>query len=182
MAIYQNPTVTDSKLETGNFAVYVHASAGATAGASDWTNLGAGMVKSFAYVAESYTSQAGNAVDPISGVSKESVSIDLDLIEYDGSAFSILSGGVLAGSTATLTVGGQVSVQTPRSIKLINTRELANGSSQTTTYVLVNCFMDGGYTLAVKSDNDSDPINVYTFKLLCKQYATAQTIFTKTVA
>lgn len=182
MAIYQNSSVTDSKIEAGNYAVYVHETEGSTAGATGWTNLGAGMVKSIAYVVESYTSQAGNAVDPLTGISKETATIDMDLIEYDGSSFSILSGGAMAGTSGSLTVGGQVSVQTPRAIKLVNTRELANGSTQTTTYVFNKCYVDGGWTLAVKSDNDSDPVNVYSFKLLCKQYATAQTIFTKVVA
>lgn len=182
MALYQNATVTDARIEVGNFAVYVHATEGSTAGASGWINLGAGMVKSFAYVAESYTSQAGNAVDPIQGVAKETATIDMDLIEYDGSSFSVLSGGVLAGSSGSLTVGGQTNVQGSRGIKLINTRKLATGSTQTTTYVLNKCYMDGGYTVAVKSDNDTDPVNVYTFKILAKQYATAATIFTKTVS
>jgi hypothetical protein len=33
-----------------------------------------------------------------------------------------------------------------------------------------------------KSDNDADPVNVYSFSLICYQYATAGTIFSKTVA
>lgn len=182
MAYYQNSTVTDAKIEVGNYAVYVHASAGSTVGATGWANLGAGMVKSFAYVAESYTSQSGNSVDPIEGVAKETVTIGLDLIEYDGSSFSVLSGGVIAGSSGSLTVGGQSTTQAGRGLKLVNVRKLANGSTQTTTIVLNDVYMDGGFTMNPKSDNDADPVNVYTFNLLAKQYATAQTIFTKTVA
>jgi len=179
MAYYQNGTVADAKIEVGNFAMYVGA-LGASA-AAIVVNLGAGMVKSFAYVAESYTSQSGNSVDPIQGVSKETATIGIDLMEYDGSSFSALSGGVITGTSGSLTVGGQTSVQLGKAIKLINTRKLASGSTQTTTYVLPNVFMDGGYTMNPKSDNDADPVNVYSFNLLAKQYATAGTIFTKTV-
>jgi hypothetical protein len=42
--------------------------------------------------------------------------------------------------------------------------------------------MTTGFTMNPKSDNDADPVNVYSFSIMCKQYATAQTIFTKTVA
>jgi len=35
--------------------------------------------------------------------------------------------------------------------------------------------------MAPKSDNDTDPVNVYTFSITAKQYLTAGTIFTKTV-
>lgn len=181
MPIYQNSSISDAKVEIGNYAISVCASAGATVGAAGWVNLGAGMVKSFNYSAEPYTSQAGNAPDPIQGIAKETVTIEVDLIEYDGSSFSILSGGAMAGTSASMVVGGQTNVIPGRSIKLVNNRKLANGSTQTTTYVLGNCFMNGGYSYSPKSDNDTDPINVYSFSLLAKQYATAQTIFLKTV-
>lgn len=180
MALYQNATVTDAKIETGNYAMYTATSATSVAGT--WVNLGAGMVKSFAYVAESYTSQSGNSVDPISGISKETVTIGIDLIEYDASSFSALSGGIITLSSTTLYVGGQSSVQAGKGFKMVNTRKLANGSSQTTTYMLPLVYMDGGYTLNPKSDNDADPVNVYSFNLLAKQYATAGTIFTKVVS
>lgn len=179
MPLYQNSTVTDSKIETGNYAIYV-GSAGATAGAIT-TNLGAGMVKSFVHNAEMYTSQAGNAIDPIEGVARETATLEIDLIEYDGSAFSTFTGGMWTGSSASVTVGGNVSLLSGVGMKLVNTRKLANGSTQTTTYV-INKAVPGGFSLAVKSDNDSDPVNVYSFSVTCKQYATAQNIFTKTVA
>jgi hypothetical protein len=181
MPIYQNATVADAKIEIGNYAIYVATTAGTTVGGA-WINLGAGMVTDFAYVADPYTSQAGNAPDPIQGIAKETATLGLDLIEYDGSSFSILSGGALVGSSGSLVVGGQTNVITGRGMKLVNIRKLASGSSQTTTYVIQNVFMNGGFSMTPKSDNDADPINVYKFSMLCKQYATAQTIYTKTVA
>ena len=51
MPIYQNSTVTDSKLEVGNYAIYVAAAAGTTVGGT-WVNLGAGMLKDFKYSGE----------------------------------------------------------------------------------------------------------------------------------
>ena len=181
MPIYQNSTVTDSKIEIGNYAMYVASTAGTTVGGT-WINLGAGMVKSFSYDPTSYTSQSGNSPDPIQGISRETAKIGIDLIEYDGSSFSILSGGAMTGSSGSLLVGGQTNVMPGMGFKMVNTRKLATGSTQTTTYVLNYVFMDGGFSTSPKSDNDADPINVYSFNLLAKQYMTAQTIFTKTVA
>lgn len=179
MPLYQNATVTDSKVETGNYAIYV-GTLGATAAAIT-TNLGAGMVKSFVHNAEMYTSQAGNAVDPIEGVARETATLEIDLIEYDGSAFSALTGGMWAGTSGSATVGGQVSLLPGKGFKLVNTRKLSGGTTQTTTYV-ISKGVAGGFSMSPKSDNDSDPVNVYSFTITCKQYATAGTLFTKTVA
>ena len=71
---------------------------------------------------------------------------------------------------------------TPRGIKLVNVRKLASGSNQTTTFVLNRCYLQGGWSMSPKSDNDADPVNVYTFSILANQHLTAGTIFTKTVA
>lgn len=182
MPMYQNSVVTDAKIELGNYAISVHPTAGSTAAAAGWVNLGAGMLKTFNYITEPFTSQAGNAPDPVNGVARETVKMDMDLLEYDGSSFSTLSGGLIAGTSGSITVGGQVVVQAARGLKLVNTRKLASGSTQTTTYVVNYTFMDGGFNLALKSDNDTDPVAVYSFSMLAKQYATAQTLFTKTVA
>jgi hypothetical protein len=156
-------------------------SAGATAAAIT-INLGAGMVKSFNYNPEMFTSQAGNAPDPIEGVSRETATMEIDLIEYDASAFSTFTGGMMSmPSSGTVTVGGQVSLLSGIGMKLVNTRKLSSGSTQTTTYV-INKAVPGGFNLALKSDNDADPVNVYSFTVTCKQYLTAGTIFTKLVS
>jgi len=181
MPIYQNSTVADAKVEIGNYAMYVATTAGTTVGGS-WVNLGAGMVKTFSYDPVPYTSQAGNAPDPINGISRETAKIAIDLIEYDGSSFSVLSGGAMTGSSGSLIVGGQTNAKAGLGFKMVNTRKLATGSTQTTTYVFNFVFMDGGFSTSPKSDNDADPVNIYTFNILAKQYMTAQTIFTKTVA
>lgn len=182
MAYYQNATVADAKIEIGNYTISIGAE-NATA-ASTWTNLGAGMVKSFAYVPEMYTAQAGNAVDPIQGVAKETATIGIDLIEYDGSSFSLLSGGIISGTSGSLIVGGVNTVQTAKALRLQNIRKLAaGGTSQTTTIICPRVYMNTGFTMTPKSDNDADPVNVYSFDILAKQSAnTAQTVFTKTVS
>jgi hypothetical protein len=179
MPTYQNGTVTDAKVEIGNYAIYV-GTVGATAGAIV-TNLGAGMVKSFAHNAEMFTAQAGNAVDPIMGVARETCTLEVDLIEYDGSAFSVFTGDMWNGTSGSILVGGQVSSLAGVGMKLVNTRKLNTGSTQTTTY-LISKAVAGGFTMNPKSDNDADPVNVYSFSVICYQYATAQTIFSKTVA
>ena len=181
MPIYQNSTVTDAKIEVGNYAIYVAVTAGTTALSAAWINLGAGMVTGFSYNPENFTTQSGNSVDPIDGISRETATVDFELIEYDGSSFSILSGGAMVGTSGSITVGGQTTTLTARGLKLVNTRKLVSGSVQTTTIVLNRCYIDGGWSMSPKSDNDADPVNVYTFSVMAKQYATAQTIFTKTV-
>jgi hypothetical protein len=181
MPLYQTAQATDSKIEIGNYAMYV-GSVGATATAIT-TNLGAGAVKSFAYAPEMFTSQAGNSPDPIAGVARETCTLEIELIEYDASAFSALSNGMSSLPTAgTVTVGGQVSSISGVGMKLVNQRKLNTGSTQTTTYVIQKAVLNSGWSTSPKSDNDADPINVYTFSITCKQYATAQTIYTKTVA
>jgi len=180
--MYQLSSVADAKIETGNYAMYV-GSVGATATAIT-INLGAGQVKSFKYDPVMFTSQAGNAPDPILGVARETCTVDIDLIEYDASAFSSLSNGMLASTTggSVMTVGGQVTSISGVGMKLVNTRKLSTGSTQTTTYVINKAVMAGGYSISPKTDNDTDPITVYSFSMTCKPYATAQTIFTKTIA
>lgn len=179
MPTYQNTSVTDSKIEIGNYAIYVGEVNTTVAGT--WVNLGAGMVKSINYAPEMFTSQAGNAVDPIEGVSRETATVDIDLIEYDPSSFSTMSSGMLDYTGSSLIVGGNVTSITGQGWKLVNIRKLSSGSTQTTTYIILKAVMSNGYTFTPKSDNDSDPVGVHSFQLLCKQYATAGTIFTKTV-
>lgn len=180
MPQYQNSAlvVGEKAIEVGNYQISVGA-VGATAG-SAWTNLGAGMVKSFAYNPEMFTTQAGNCVDPIQGVSRETATFDIDLIEYDGSSFSNLSGGLISGSTGSLIVGGNATAQLPKAFKLYNRKLMSTGSSVLTTIIAPNCFMNTGFSMTPKSDNDADPVNIYSFTILAKQYMTAGTIFTKT--
>jgi hypothetical protein len=121
-------------------------------------------------------------VDPVEGVSREEATVDFDLIEYDGSAFSALSGGLMSGTSGSATVGGLVNTVTAKGIKLVNVRKLASGSNQTTTYVFNKCTLNDGWNVAFKSDNDTDPVTVYSFSIKAEQYATAGTIYTKTVA
>jgi hypothetical protein len=183
MPIYQNSSVADAKVEVGNYQIFVNPTAGSTAAAATWVNLGAGMVKNFAYVMEQFTCQAGNAVDPLEGISRETATMDIDLIEYDGSSFSILSGGAISGTSGSLLVGNNVTILVARGFKLVNTRKLAAGSAQTTTWVILKGYVYGGFTMTPKSDNDADPINIYSFSITAKPFTlTAGTLLTKTVA
>lgn len=179
MPIYQNYTVADAKLEVGNYAMYI-GTAGSTAGAIT-INLGAGMVKNVNYNPEMITTQAGNAVDPIQGVARETMTFDVDMIEYDGSSMSAISNGMWSGTSGSITIGGQVTSVSGKGWKLVNTRKLANGSTQTTTYTFNKC-VAGPISTTYKSDNDADPVAVMSYTVTAYQYATAQTICVKTVA
>jgi hypothetical protein len=182
MPIYQNATMNTDKVEIGNYTISVGAK-GTSAGGT-WVNLGAGTLKDFAYVPELINSQAGNALVPLYGTVRETATFSFDLIEYDGSAFSALSGGMMSGTSGSVTVGGltSASILTGKGIKLVNNRKLASGSAQTTTIVCNECYLNSGWTIGIKSDNDTDPISVYSFAMTAIQYATAGNVYYKTVA
>jgi hypothetical protein len=175
MALYQNGAVTDNRLMIGNYKVEV-APYSATA-ATGYVNVGAGKVNKFGHNITMVDVQAGNAPDPLSGVSEETFTVDMEMIEFIGSALSSLQGGAIsATTTATVTTiyGGGNATITPYNVKLTNTRMVA-GATQTTVIILYKTTMDTGLQFTVKSDNDADPINVMSVALTAK-IDTARTV------
>lgn len=162
MPTYQNSSVSSNKLILGNYKIETAASAAGT-----YVNLGAGMVNSFGHKYEKYDVQAGNAPDPIEGIAKETFTVDMELIEYDGSALSaLLCGAVTETSTSVLStmVGGGNQVLTPRAFRLTNTRYISGTTCQT-ILTLYKATVDTGIQMTAKGDNDSDPISVMPFTL-----------------
>jgi len=161
MPIYQNNSVDTTKLVLGNYKIESSPYASA-AGSFVWVNLGAGMVNGWAYVPEKYDAQAGNAPDPIEGISRETFTIDMELIEFDTSVLSAISCGAMTtastGTVMTVYMGGNTAL-TPRAFRLTNTR-LVSGSTKETIITVFKATMDGGLAFTAKSDNDADPVNV----------------------
>ena len=169
MATYQNSTVTSSLLILGNYKIET-AAYGTSAGGT-WVNLGAGMVNSFGHNVTKYDTQAGNAPDPIEGVSEETFTVDAEMIEYDASSLSSISGGLLTKSAGasgvTILSGGGLTTITERAYKLTNTR-LISGVTHQTVVMVFKATLDEGLQFTAKSDNDSDPINVMPLKITGK--------------
>jgi hypothetical protein len=158
---YQNSSVDSTKLILGNYKIETSPYASA-AGSFTWVNLGAGMVNSFGHNFEKFDVQAGNAPDPIEGVSKETFPIEMELIEYDASVMAAVSSGLVTsastGTVMTLYGGGNTTL-TPRAIRLTNTRSVSGATKQTIITVFKSTINQGPQFTA-KSDNDTDPINV----------------------
>lgn len=168
MAYYQNGAVTDSRLIVGNYKVEVAAYTATTTTA--YTNVGAGKVNSWTHNVTKMEVQAGNAPDPLEGISEETLTVDMEMIEFVPTAMSILQAGVITATTVsgvtTINAGGG-STQTPFNMRLTNTR-IVNGSTRTTVITLYNCTADAGISYTVKSDNDTDPINVMPMPVTAK--------------
>ena len=169
MATYQNSSVSSNKLILGNYKIETAASSGAT-----FVNLGAGMVNGWGHKYEKYDVQAGNAPDPIEGISKETFTVDFELIEYDGSSLSsLLCGAVTETNTSILStmIGGGNQVLTPRAFRLTNTRLIGTTTCQT-ILTLYKATVDTGIQMTAKGDNDTDPIGVMPFALTAEVDAT----------
>lgn len=166
MPIYQNASVDTSKLVLGNYKIESSPYASA-AGAFTWINLGAGMINSWGYNQERYDVQAGNAPDPIKGISREDGKVDGELIEFDTSVLSAISCGAMTaastGTVMTVYIGGNT-VLTHRAFRLTNTR-LVSGATKETVVTFFKALLDNGIQFTAKSDNDADPINVMPFSI-----------------
>ena len=166
MPIYQNSTVTKTKLIVGNCTIESAASSGAS-----FTNLGAGIVNSATHNVEKYDVQAGNAPDPIEGVSDETVTIEFEMIEFDGSVLASISGGLITETNtsvlSTINAGGNPNL-TPRAFKLTNKTITPGGTSAFTILTVYNATLEAGPSFNFKSDNDTDPVAVMPATIVAK--------------
>jgi hypothetical protein len=183
MAEHQINTVTSSLLTLGNYQVLVGTCASyltvASAVSSCVTNLGAGMVNSFAHVISRYEVQAGNAVDPIEGVASENFTVSGDLIEWSAAAMVSAFGGIMytgSSDSAVTTIaaysevtGGGATVITPKCFILKNLRHFVTSAGTTMsgyTYIVVwKATMKNGPAITAKGDEDSDPVQTMAFEL-----------------
>ncbi len=166
MPLYQNTTIDSTKLILGNYKIESAASA-----AGSYVNLGAGIINSFGHNVVKYDTQAGNAPDPVEGVSDETFVIDGELIEYDASSLAAISGGMMsmasgASGVTTLNGGGNTTI-TERAFRLTN-RRLISGVTHETVIVVYKATLDQGITFTAKSDNDANPVNVMPIKITGK--------------
>jgi hypothetical protein len=165
MAFHQLSSVDTTKLVLGNYKIESAATALGT-----MVGLGAGIVNSFGHNITMYKTQAGNAPDPVEGVSDETFTIAMELIEFDGSVLSAISGGAITGSSSGsvfTVIGGGNGVITPQAFKLTNTR-MVSGVTKQTIITVYKATMDTGLQFTAKSDNDADPIQVMPITITAK--------------
>jgi len=157
MALYQNTSVDSTKLILGNAKIETCATVGGT-----YVNLGAGIVNSFVHNIEKYDSQAGNAPDPIEGIADESVVVEFEMIEYDGSVLSAIMCGLITEThttvLSTIAAGGNQQL-TPRVFRITNTSTLSSTTVETIMTVF-KATLNTGPAINFKSDSDTDPVSI----------------------
>jgi hypothetical protein len=172
MALHANTSVDSNKLILGNYAIGVATvlTSGTSVGTglTGWTNLGAGVINSFAHNVTQYDIQAGNAPDPIEGVAYETFTISGELMEYDAAVLASAFGGILSSNTTStyvsvLNAGGKTEI-TPKSYKLFNNR-IVSGVSVHTYIVVYKAKFTNGPQFTAKADDDTDPISTMAFEL-----------------
>jgi hypothetical protein len=171
MATHQNTSVDTTKLILGNYKIETSATSGGT-----YVNLGAGIISKFGHNITKYDTQAGNAPDPVEGISDETFTIDGEMIEFDASVLTAISGGAYAAAAAsvsgvTVINGGGNTVITERALRLTNTR-LISAVTHSTVIVVYKATVDNGLQFTAKSDNDADPVNVMAFTITGKNDST----------
>jgi hypothetical protein len=167
MPYYQNTAADTTKLIIGNCKIETSATAGGT-----YVNLGHGIVSGFKHNVEVYTVQSGNGPDPIEGISKETATIDFQMIEYDASVLSAIQCGIISADTSTSSTqtvinGGGNSTITPRAFKITNTR-MIGGVTKQTVLVVYKANMVTGLEIQFKSDNDADPVGVIPGQIMAE--------------
>ncbi len=173
MANYQNSSVDETKLILGNAKIEC-ATVGTTV-LGTWVNLGAGIVNSANYNITKYDTQAGNAPDPVEGIADETFTVGGEMIEYDASVLSFISGGAMSktagASGVTVLHGGGNTTTTEMAFKLTNKR-LISGVTDETVLIVYNATMDNGPQIALKGDNDTSPMATIAFGLTGKNLST----------
>lgn len=168
MPSYQNSAVTQSKLILGN--AKIETAAYGTTVAGTWVNLGAGMFTGFQHTPTFWETQAGNAPDPIEGISSEQATFSFELIEYDASAMSPAFGGltsVQVTTTQTVLNAGGATTLTDRAFRITNT-SIISGATKTTVILVYKAHISAGVEIQFKSDNDANPIAVFPVKIEAK--------------
>jgi len=173
MALYQNTSVNSDALVIGNWKIqvasYNSAFASIASVASAVDNLGAGMVSAFKHEITPINVQSGNAPDPLEGIADETFTVTGELIEIDVAKMATAWSGICTTATTITTTmsimaaGGKTTIP-PRTVLLTNRRIVGSASVETNIWVY-KAYMVNGPSFTAKSDNDEDPITVYSFEL-----------------
>ena len=166
MAYTQNSSIDNAKLILGNCKIETAASAGGS-----YTNLGNGAVLNFNHNITPYDVQGRNGPDPVEGIADETVTIDFELIEWNGTALSELMCGAISDSStttiSTITAGGNTQL-TPRAFRITNKTFTKAGNSAETVMTVYYATPSTGIVVNFKNDQDADPVAVMPFQIVGK--------------
>jgi len=166
MPSYQNTDLaTTGSLMLGSFKLEVAASAAAT-----YTNIGIGRGFSITENISPYSVQADNGPDPIFGVSRQTATIEFEMMEFYLPTLDAIRGtgldvdthttGTYVTSTCRILTTGGLSELNDRTYKFTN-HKLVSGATVETLIMFYKAHVTGGLQISAKSDNDEDPVNVY---------------------
>jgi len=159
----------------GGCKMGVAASAVTFAGGSMGTVLGIGNMTGFTENLEFTTTQAGNSSEPEKAVSKHTLTITFELLEFYPPNWDIIRGGSLdtenalsaptyLSGTANIFSSGGLTAIGEKSFAFLNTKLIA-GSTVETILVVYKAKIEAGLILTPKSDHDADPVMVLPFTL-----------------
>ncbi len=172
MAHYQTTMQQSGTLLQGNALIKVAASAGTLVASG--VNVGIGQFTGFTENITPFTVQAGNAADPIEGISEHTLTVTFDLLEFYLPTFDTLRGGnldlqtnpsvgtyITGGSVQSFSTGGLTEL-TAIALMIHNTKIVSSATVET-IFVGYKGTIDQGITFTPKSDNDEDPIAVFSW-------------------
>ena len=176
MAYYQNTALaTANSIITGGWKIECAATVAAT-----YTNMGLARNLVITENMTMYDAQADNGPDPIKGVSDHTLTISFELLEWYMASWDKARGTgfdtegnpsvgtyVTGGSVQTLSTGGFTELNM-RAWKFSNAK-LVSAATMETVIVVYKAYLAGGTTLTMRSDNDTDPVNVFpvTLEAIC---------------
>ena len=166
MPSYQNTGLaTTGSLMMGSVKVEVAASALGT-----YTNLGLARGVSITENIVPYAVQADNGPDPIHGISRQTATVEFEMMEFYLPTLDILRGtgldldnhttGTYLTTTCRILTTGGLSELNDRAVKFTN-HKLVSAATVETVIVFYKAHITSGLQIALKSDNDEDPVNVY---------------------
>lgn len=175
---YQQTSLTQAgTILQGGFRLGVAGSAGVFAGGSLGTILGIGNLTSVQENIERSTTQAGNSDMPAEVVTKQTLTVSFELLEFYLPTFDAIRGGdfdsentstastyINGTPTANVLSSGGLNTLTAKAFAFENTT-MVSGASAVTILVVYKAKLEQGLAFTPKGDEDSDPAMVTPFTL-----------------
>jgi len=153
----------------GSFKLEVATSASAT-----YTNVGLARGFSMTENITPYSVQADNGPDPIFGVSRQTATVEFEMMEFYLPTIDIIRGtgldldthttGTYITSTCRMLSTGGLTELNDRAWKFTNYK-LVSAATVETAIVFYKAHVTSGIQINSKSDNDEDPVAVYPMKI-----------------
>jgi len=176
MPHYQTSIQHANSLLQGGWKMEVGASAGNLVASG--TNIGIGNMVSFTENITQFTTQAGNATDPLQGVAQHTVTIEFECLEFWPPVFDEIRGenldteneataGTYVAGTANIISTGGLTEITNKAFRFTNSK-LVSAATVETVIIVYKAYAQTGLSFSGKSDNDEDPVMVIPFTIIGK--------------